>query len=232
MTKIVGIIGGMGPLSTIELLRKIYDLTPVEKEQQHLRILVDNRPQIPDRTEYILGKGTSPLPQLQESARLLEKWGADFIAIACNTAHLFYQDISRSIKIPVLHMIALLASYLENNIPEGSLLGLLTTTGALRTGLYHKFLERYQVVIPSETIQEKFVMEAIYGKDGVKKTKVNSKNISLIRHALEFLQKRNPKLIISGCTEVALIVQELNLNMRILDPMDILAREIVTRANS
>ena len=86
MPKTVGILGGMGPKSTVELMAKIIDFTPAQKDQDHIRILVDNRPQIPDRTNCILGNGPSPLSMMQESVQMLEKWGAEMVAIACNTA--------------------------------------------------------------------------------------------------------------------------------------------------
>jgi aspartate racemase len=119
MTKIAGIIGGMGPLSTIELLEKIFNYTPAEREQNHLRVLVDNHPQIPDRTDFIIGKGISPLPMMTESARLLQKWGADFLAIACNTAHYFYADIQKSVSIPLLNMLELVADEVYRLVPDG-----------------------------------------------------------------------------------------------------------------
>ncbi|GAJ09165.1 unnamed protein product, partial [marine sediment metagenome] len=87
--KIIGILGGMGPEATIDLFYKIIKFNPSEKDQDHLRIIIDNNPKIPDRTAAILGKGEDPLPALQETARNLEKAGANFIIIPCNTAHYF-----------------------------------------------------------------------------------------------------------------------------------------------
>jgi aspartate racemase len=232
MSKIVGIIGGMGPLSTIELMRKIYLRTPAGKEQHHLRLLVDNRPQIPDRTDFILGRGPSPLPQLQESARLLEKWGAEFMAIACNTAHLFYNDIVKKIDIPVLNMLILLKTNLEKELSGENRIGLLTTTGALESNLFQNYLQQYQLIIPNQKIQEKYVMEAIYGEHGVKTNKVSHQNISLLSKGIEDVIKEGPALIVAGCTEIGLILQEMRLDIKILNPLDILADEIVIQAQA
>ena len=93
MSKVVGILGGMGPMSTVDLMRKVTEKTPVRGERDHLRILVDSRPQIPDRPAALLGTGESPVPMMQESARMLEKWGAELLAIPCNSAHGFLKDV-------------------------------------------------------------------------------------------------------------------------------------------
>ena len=230
MSKIVGIVGGMGPLSTIELMKKIYLRTAVDMEQQHLRLLVDNRPQIPDRTDFILGRGPSPVPPLRESVRLLEKWGADFIAIACNTAHLFYDEIAAGVKIPILNMLSLLDSYLAKQLSEGSRIGLLTTTGAIESGLFQNYLPKYQLIVPSKNIQKKYVMDSIYGKHGVKTGKVSPQNKSILGKAIEDLKRESPVLIIAGCTEIGLILQEMDVGIKLLNPLDILADEIVLQA--
>src|SRR5210317_260934 len=107
MSKVVGILGGMGPMSTVDLMRKVTVMTPVQRERDHLRILVDSRPQIPDRPAALLGSGESPVPMMQESARMLEKWGAELIAIPCNTAHGFWKEIQAAVEIEVLDMIGL-----------------------------------------------------------------------------------------------------------------------------
>jgi len=100
--KIIGILGGMGPEATLDLFHKIIKLTYAEKDQDHLRIIIDNNPKIPDRTDAISGTGKDPLPKLIVTAQILEKAGADFIIIPCNTAHYFISEIQQSIKIPIL----------------------------------------------------------------------------------------------------------------------------------
>jgi len=90
--KVVGILGGMGPEATVDLFMKIIKATPAKKDQDHLRIMIDNNPKIPDRTLAILGRGKSPLKQLQETLHNLERAGAEVIAIPCNTAHYYYNE--------------------------------------------------------------------------------------------------------------------------------------------
>lgn len=103
--KIIGILGGMGPAATIDLFTKIVKGTKVKKDQDHLRIMIDNNPKIPDRTLAIQRKGPTPLTQLVRSAKILENAGADFIVIPCVTAHYYYDSLQKRIKIPILHVV-------------------------------------------------------------------------------------------------------------------------------
>jgi len=230
MPKIVGIIGGMGPESTIELMRKVVALTPATQEQEHLRMLVDNRPEIPDRTAFILGEGPSPLPLLQDSARLLGKSGAELIAIACNTAHYFIEEIQEVVDVPVLNMLQLLTDELEQHYPPGAPLGLLTTSGALRSRLFEKYLHNFSLVLPSDRVQQKLVMEVIYGAKGIKAGGKMALNRRKILKTIDSLKLGNPRGIIAGCTEVGLALEGVSLQIPIINPLDILAKEIVTRA--
>ncbi len=230
--EIVGILGGMGPLSTIELMKKVVEKTIVKKEQDHIRMLVDNRPEIPDRTEFILGKGPSPVPLLQESAQLLEKWGAEFLAIPCNSAHAFIEQIRDSIKIPVLDMIDLVRLELEKRLSPGVPIGLLATTGTLHSKLYHNYLKQFSIITPESNMQEELVMNAIYGEGGFKTTGVTEDSSKKLLRTIETMMLSHPKAIIVGCTEVELILKNSIVEIKVFYPLDILADEIVKIATA
>ncbi|AGT34197.1 hypothetical protein OCC_13515 [Thermococcus litoralis DSM 5473] len=155
MEKVIGILGGMGPLATVDLFKRIVLKTPAKKDQDHPRIIIYNNPKIPDRTAYILGKGENPLPELIDSAKKLEKWGADFIIMPCNTAHYFADEIQKAIKIPLINMIEETASYVEALGVKR--VGILATTGTIVSGIYQKALKKrgIEALIPSEKDQEK-----------------------------------------------------------------------------
>ncbi|MBT8396322.1 MAG: amino acid racemase [Gemmatimonadetes bacterium] len=226
MAKVVGILGGMGPMSTVDLMRKVTEKTPVQKEQEHLRLLVDSRPQVPDRTAAIFGEGPSPAPVLQESARLLEAWGADMIAIPCNSAHAFLGEIRDAVGIEVLDMPGVVGREIANRIPSGAAVGLLGTSGSYRAGLYHSRLPDHQVVTPSDEVQEELVMAAIY------QVKVEDKVEEPRRKLLEAASTLDPApaALIAGCTEVELAFEGAEGPVPIFMPMDLLAEEIVNRA--
>ena len=95
MEKSIGILGGMGPLATADLLRKIVLVTRAEKDGDHVRVYIDDNPRIPDRTAAILSGGESPLPQMTDSLEKLEKCGASCIIMPCNTAHYFLPELQK-----------------------------------------------------------------------------------------------------------------------------------------
>ena len=219
--KTLGIIGGMGPESSYYLYGKIIKLTPAHIDQDHIHIIIDSYPQIPDRTAYILGKGHSPVPYLIESARRLESAGADLIVMACNTAHAFYREVERSVKVDMLNMIEETAEYVDS-LRLGSV-GLLATTGTLRTNLYQRALNRYniRVMTPNEE-EEKMVMEAIYGERGIKAGYIEGPRRFLSSISNKMLNSCDT--VIAGCTEISLAIGDVE---GIIDPVDILARRIV-----
>ncbi len=100
MGKTVGILGGMGPLATVDLFAKIVENTPAVLDQDHLRIIIDNNPQIPPRVEAILQGGEDPLPAMVASAKLLAAAGADFIVMPCNTAHYWLDGLRAAVAVP------------------------------------------------------------------------------------------------------------------------------------
>jgi aspartate racemase len=225
---IIGILGGMGPEATIDLFYKIIKLTPGEKDQEHLRIIIDNNPKIPDRTAAILGKGEDPLPALKQTAQNLEKAGADFIIIPCNTAHYFLSSIQESVKIPVLNMIEEAAKETQKKIFLTQKVGLLASIGIYKTEIYHQHFKKFniEVISPEEKDKEK-VMKVIYAVKAGNLSEEIKKNI--LKIAQKLIDK-GAEAIIAGCTEIPLILKEGDVSVPIIDPTQILARAAVWKA--
>ncbi|MEF8799119.1 MAG: amino acid racemase [Candidatus Bipolaricaulota bacterium] len=225
---ITGILGGMGPEATLECFKSIINQTPAETDQDHLPVIIDNNPRIPDRTEAIIHDGVSPVPLLQKSARRLEKAGAGFIIIPCNTAHYFIDKVEKVVDIPILNMIM---ATIEKLQPD-SIAGLLATSGTIETGVYEKYSrERGNVdIVTPEERDQKIVMEVIYGEKGIKagyKTK-NHKNKLL--KVVAGLKKRGAQAIIAGCTEIRLVLSSSDLdNLNLLTPIDIISKKAIQR---
>lgn len=137
--RIVGIIGGMGPEATVDVFRWIVKLTPAEKDQDHLRILIDNFPQIPNRVNAVLYGGSSPVPKMVEAGKGLEKIGADFLIVPCNTASVYIDELRSKLKAPVINIVEETALYLANQ-PLITKVGLLGTEATIRAGIYQKYL--------------------------------------------------------------------------------------------
>ena len=226
--KIIGILGGMGPEATIDLFYKIIKFTPSEKDQDHLRIIIDNNPKIPDRTAAILGKGEDPLPALQKSARNLEKAGADFIIIPCNTAHYFLSQIQKSVKIPILNMIEETAKEIQKRISPIQKVGLLASIGTYKTEIYHQHFKKYniEIISPEEKDKEK-VLKVIHAVKAGNLSEKIKKNI--LKIAQKLIDKR-AEAIITGCTEIPLILKEGDIPVPIIDPTQVLAKAAVQKA--
>jgi aspartate racemase len=226
--KIIGILGGMGPEATIDLFYKIIKSTPAGKDQEHLRIIIDNNPKIPDRTAAILGKGEDPLPALQETARNLEKAGADFIIIPCNTAHYFLPLIQESVKIPILNIIEETAKETRKRIPQIQKVGLLASIGIYEMEIYHQQFKKFniEVISPEEKDKEE-VMKAIYA------VKAGNLSEGIKRSILKIAQKlidKGAEVIIAGCTEIPLILKEGDVSVLLIDPTQVLAKAAVQKA--
>lgn len=230
--KIVGILGGMGPEATIDLFTKIVKGTKVKKDQDHLRILIDNNPKIPDRTLAIQGKGPSPLPQLIQSARLLERAGADFIVIPCVTAHHYYDPLREKVKIPILNIVTETVQHIRKRLKGVRKIGLIATTGTIQTGLFQEALSTIGIdtILVDPPVQKNWVMEAIYGEKGIKAIGPSESSRYLIFEVSQRLLRQGAQAIIAGCTEIPLVLKEGDISVPLIDPILLLAQAAIERA--
>ena len=221
--KIIGIIGGMGPLATVDLFEKITLHTKAQQDQDHLRVLIDSNTNIPDRTAALLHGGEDPVPQLIASATSLEKMGAQVLVMPCNTAHNFYDAVAGAVGVPVLHMIRLTAQALQR---QGiTTAGLLATDGTVQTGIYQRTFAGtgIEILTPDQEGQ-KAIMDMTY--QGVKAGDF-SYDPSAARHAMEELLHRGTQTLILGCTELPLAARLYHLTYPFTDPTLELALEVI-----
>ena len=224
MKKSIGILGGMGPLATADLFTKIVKMTKADCDNDHIRIYIDNNAQIKDRTAAILHGGPSPLPQLIESVKKLEKMGADCIIMPCNTAHYFIQSLQIQTKVPFLSMIAQAVRVSKKRYP-GQKAGILATTGTLDAGVYSRAFndEGVDVVLPNEE-QRKLLMSIIYEnvKAGIMPTDPKP-----FMDMLNEMKSRGAGYFILGCTELPVAVQSLQLKDEFVDATEELAKAAI-----
>lgn len=226
--KTIGILGGMGPEATLHLFKLIIKETPAKKDQEHLKIIIYNNPKVPDRTEFILGKGESPLPYLIEGAKFLDNAGCDIILMPCNTAHYFYDEIVKVVRGKFLHLLNETAREIKDSGVED--VGILATTGTLKTGLWQKALGKgINIIYPDKKEQEKLVMEAIYGEEGIK-AGLKRKAKRLLIEAGESLIEKGAKAIIAGCTEVSIVFEINPFPFPLFEPLKIIAKKAVKLA--
>lgn len=228
----VGVIGGLGPAATADLLRKIIDATGAGRDEDHLRILVDCDPGIPSPTKHILDRGPSPVRPLLGSARMLAGQGAEVLVMACNTAHAFYAPVAASVGVPVVHFMRATAAWLREEHPAVRTVGVLATTGCARAGLYQDALRqaglRPSMPTPAE---QRLVQRAIAEPDGIKAGHLAGPRRWLSEVAAR-LASRGCDAVVAGCTEVPLALDQGCVRSLFVDATAIAAAEAVRIARS
>ena len=226
--KVIGILGGMGPEATVDLFRRIIQATPAEKDQDHIRVIIDSNAKIPDRTAAIIGEGISPLPEIVKTAKNLERAGADFIVIPCNTAHYYFEELKKSVGIPILNMVDLTAQTIRKRFPNVKKAGVIGTTGTVMAGIYNRALEKngVKVIYPPQGLQDE-VMKAIYSN--IKAGRI-LKGKEIIADVATHLIKEGAEIIICGCTEVSLVLKSEDISVPVVDPLQVIAETAVVCA--
>lgn len=219
MKKTLGIIGGMGPAATCDLMEKVIALTRASCDQEHIHIITDCNTNIPDRTAAILQGGPDPVPELQRSAARLETAGAEILCMPCNTAHHFYDQVADAVQIPVLHMPRETARILRQAGVKTA--GVLATDGTVQSGVYEKALARegIEAVYPDKEDQAQ-IMRLIY--QGVKARAVPLADIP-VGEILSRLRGRGAEVFLLACTELPIAFAELGQMEGCLDPTRVLA---------
>ncbi len=233
----IGVLGGVGPAATVDFTDKVVRNTPAKCDQDHVKIVVEMNPQIPDRTAHLIGTGTDPCVEIFATCRQLELDAADFIAIPCNTAHAYIACVQPYLGIPVVNMLAETVAYIMKHHPQRRRVGLLGTSGTIASRVYHGFVEAagLELLVPDEAHQA-LVMRAIYGERGVKAGFTNGQCRDDLMRALEHIVNQGAEIVLLGCTELPLIQamdEDYPVGARrivLLDPTTILARRCVALA--
>lgn len=234
----VGLIGGLGPAATVDLYDKIVKATPAKTDQEHIKLVVEQNPQIPDRTACLLNGGEDPTLALFHCAQRLEADGCSALIVPCNTAHAFLPYLERFIKIPFINMQQAALDEIQNKLGTRAKIGLLATTGTVQTGIYGDKAKAMglPMFVPDDVHQER-VMAAIYGPQGAKAGYTNGICREDLISAAEYLVKTHGcNCLILGCTELPLILDESDdfevagSRVIVVDPTAALARKVVKTA--
>jgi len=197
----IGILGGMGPAATVDLMAKLIRLTPAGREQDHLPLVVVSDPRVPDRIAPLLeGAGPSPLPAMRAGIRRLERAGASCIAIPCHTAHAWYDELAAATALPILHIVdAALAELARQALPKGPL-GLLATAATLHAGLYQDRLAAagHPALLPAPAVMTDCVLPAI----ALIKQDHTAAAAPLVLRAVDHLTSAGAAHVLLACTEL------------------------------
>jgi aspartate racemase len=220
----VGILGGMGPEATVLLMRRVLAAVPARDDADHVPLIVDQNPQVPSRIARLIeGTGADPAPMLVAMARRLEGAGAAALAMPCNTAHHYADDIRAAVAIPFLDMVAASARVAAQAAGQGGRVGLLASPAVAQVGLFDRALaaQGAQVIHPADGPALLTAIRAIkaHGPDDASRT--------ALRDAAAELLARGATVQLIACTEFSLIADALPPGVTGIDTLDVLVAEIV-----
>lgn len=220
---VVGILGGLGPMAGVYFYQMLIEHTPARRDQDHLDVVLSGRATTPDRTAYILNESREdPFTIMEQDAQNLVRYGATMIAIPCNTAHYFYDQLARSLTVPVLNMVELTVA--QAKAQGCTKLGILATSGTVASHTYQRACRDagLDYGLPSQRDQDA-LMEIIYGQ--IKPGK--PVDLELFRSIAAGLKDQGCQRAVLGCTELSLIKRDYGLDDFFIDSSEVLARETI-----
>lgn len=225
--KTIGIIGGMGPLATVHLFERIVLRTKAEKDQDHIRILIDSNTNIQDRTRAILGLGESPLMELVNSAKILERSGADFLIMPCNTAHYYIDEIKKNVSIPFINMPEASVEYTYDKYGQDTLLGIMATDGTIKTKIYENYYAKLGIKTLAPIKTQGKIMEFIY--DVIKKGNYDA-GPGLFFECVNELKDLGASAFLLGCTELSSAQYLYKFEGNFINPLEVLTEKAIVFA--
>ena len=229
MPGLIGVLGGMGPLATVDFMHKLLAATPATSDQDHVPVIVSSIPQVPDRTAAFRGDGASPLAAMVASGRRLARAGAGLVVIPCNTAHLWFAEIRSALDLPMLHLVDAALEDAVAGAGAGASIGLLCTDATLASGLYMNRTPHsaqapgVQWTLP--TAQE--MLECVMPGIAAVKAGALDRGAGLLAAAAQALARRGARALVLGCTEIPLVLNAGNSPLPLIDASTALARRAV-----
>jgi aspartate racemase len=219
--KTIGIIGGMGPEAALRLCLQIINLKDAKKDQEHIPTILFNNTQVPDRSDAIIRGKDTPLPVLLEMVKKAEDAGADILAMPCNSAHHWYDQLKSSTKLNFVNMLFETCNFIKEKNPNARV-GILATTGTIEWGGYQRKLKALGIsyFVPDKASQDEDVMPAL------RMIKAGNKEKALLNLKRAMSKLSDVDLYLAGCTEIPIVLNGEN----IIDPSEVLARKLISLA--
>jgi aspartate racemase len=229
--KVIGVLGGMGPEATLAFYARLIAHTPAGRDQDHLRVVIDSNPKVPDRTAALVARGESPVEEMAASLARLRRAGADFVVIPCVSAHGFLDELRRRTRLPVVSLIDAAADHLRTDHPTIRRVGLLSTAGTVRSGRFQERLASVGVatIVPAAADQAA-VMSAIYAIKGSASAASRTRARAALRAVADRLVAAGAQGIVLGCTEIPLVLVPGDVGVPLFDVLVILARAAIVAA--
>jgi aspartate racemase len=224
------VIGGLGPAATADFFSRLVSRTEASRDQDHLHIIIDNNPLIPDRNAARRGEGPSPAPDLAASAKRLEDAGSQILCMACNTAHAYEDAIREAVRIPFLSMISATVETTLRRYPSAETIGILAVDACLEADLYQTALRsagRRSATL-SEAGQKAF-MEAIAA---IKAGRSLTEPSQTLRVLANDLVRQGAEVVIAGCTEIPLALRPEEAPVPLISSTDALVERVIEAAGA
>ncbi|MGM0561251.1 MAG: aspartate/glutamate racemase family protein [Pseudomonadota bacterium] len=227
--KTLGLLGGMGPEATVELMRRVVAATPARDDADHIHMLVDNNPQVPSRIAHVIeGTGEDPTPVLIAMAEGLKQSGADFLAMPCNTAHWYLPAVCKAVDLPFLDMIDLSVRYLRNSRLRPQTVALLASPAVRKVGLFDQRLQAAGFTpLHADGEEAEELLKAIRA---VKSKGYGETERQGYQAATDALRRRGADAFLIACTELSVIDLPDTAGLPIADTLDLLVAEILRTA--
>ena len=227
--RVLGVLGGMGPLASAQFMVRLTMLTPATRDQDHIPTVLWSDPRVPDRTIGTLAGGTDPLPWLLRGIKGLRRAGCGAIAIPCNTAHRWYDAMREAASLPILHIVDAAAAELRRTGIGNGMIGVMGTQATLTMRLYQDRLGAlgWDCIVPSRDEMERLVSPAI----ALVKANRVAEAYAPLAEAVEDLAARGAAAVVLGCTEIPLGIQAgASPSVPMVDTIDALARAAIAWA--
>ncbi|MEP5765284.1 MAG: amino acid racemase [Halieaceae bacterium] len=224
--RVAGILGGLGPEATVDFMSKVVAATDASCDQEHIHMLVDHNPSVPNRHAAIAGEAPSVAPQLVAMSQRLERAGADFLVMVCNTAHAYSADIRAAISIPFISIIDVSIEALGPQ--TGQCIGVMAAEGCLRAGLYQDALlaAGHEAITWNDAELEQF-MDLVYRVKAGERDNDIGTGMRKLAASLEF---SGAELLLAGCTEIPLFLQSSDISVPLLASTDLLVHRTIALA--
>ena len=227
--KVLGVLGGMGPLASAQFMLRLTELTPATRDQDHIPAVLWSDPRVPDRTSSKLEGGADPLPWLLRGIAGLRRAGCGAIAIPCNTAHGWFDEMAKvAAPAPILHIVDAAATDLRRIGCARGRIGVIGTAGTLAMHLYQDRLgaQGWECIVPDEGQMQRLVSPAIAR---VKANQV-AEAYAPLAEVVRDLERRGAAAVVLGCTEIPLGVKAGPPCGVVVDTIDALARAAIAWA--
>ncbi|MGE5652700.1 MAG: aspartate/glutamate racemase family protein [Bacillota bacterium] len=226
--KKLGLVGGIGPESTLDYYEGIIARYREGVEEDRYPQMIIDSIDLAEMYAYASDKNWAPFTErLVESIRNLAAGGAEFAAMAANTAHIVFDEVSRRSPLPLI-------SIVEETCQCAQVKGcksvvIFGTAFTMSSGLYTEAFARLGIKAFVPTAEEQAAIHNIIFPHLQEGIVLPEEKDAILQIAKRMITENKADALILGCTELPLIIKEEDLDVLVLDTTQIHISAIVSR---